>query len=227
MEGEKIKIEKEEEIDSEVTSGTKSETEEESGIEKFEEGDIKESNQNLKEKKEEEREEDNKARYEKLKNGYDEINDKYIRLYAEFENYRKRMIKNKEDLLAYSKEEIVADVLPIIDSLELALSHVEDNTNDSLAKGVEMTLKELKRVLGNFGLLEIEAKGKLFDPNYHHAMSEVERDGIDDKTVIEEMRKGYLFKDKVMRPSLVSVSKKVKREETEMKGDSQAEEGES
>jgi molecular chaperone GrpE len=73
---------------------------------------------------------------------------------------------------------------------------------------VEITLKELKKTLEKFGLTEIEAEGKPFDPVVHHAMSQVERDDVDDQLVIEEFRKGYMLKDKVLRPSLVAVSKK-------------------
>ncbi len=143
-----------------------------------------------------------------IKNELDEVNDKYLRLYAEFENYRKRMIKEKEDLHKYGSESVVYELLPVIDNLELALSHVKSDTEDSLVQGVNMTLKELKRTLGKFGLSKIESQGKPFDPQYHHAMAQIERDDVEEKTVVEEFRKGYIFKDRVMRPSLVSVSKK-------------------
>ncbi len=153
-------------------------------------------------------EETDKKDYNQLKKELDELNDKYLRLHADFDNYRKRMIKEKEDLHKYGSETIVSELLPVIDNLELALSHVNNDTDDSLVQGVEMTLKEIKKALGKFGLSEIESQYKPFDPKYHHAMSQEERDDIDENTVVNELRKGYMFKDRVLRPALVSVSRK-------------------
>jgi len=171
-------------------------------------------------------EEENK--YEKLKKGFDEINDRYLRLYAEFENYRKRVNKEKEDLIKYGSETIVYELLPVVDNLEMALSHIPQDINDSLLRGVRMTYHEMKKILGKFGLSEIEAHGKSFDPQYHHAMSQVERKDVEDRTVVEEFRKGYLFKDRVLRPALVSVSKKPEMEYNEegLKGNIAIKEGE-
>lgn len=137
----------------------------------------------------------------------EETKDKYLRLYAEFENYRKKVQKDKEELIKYSNETLIYELLPVIDSLEMALKHSDEK--ESLVKGVENTLREMLRTLQKFGLSPIEAIGKPFDPNYHHAMSQVERDDIDNNTVVEELRKGYLYNEKVIRPSLVTVSKKV------------------
>jgi molecular chaperone GrpE len=90
----------------------------------------------------------------------------------------------------------------------MALQHASNDVSSGLLQGVEITLKELKRTLEKFGLTEVEAMGKPFDPVVHHAMSQAERDDVDEMTVVEEFRKGYRLKDKVLRPSLVSVSKK-------------------
>jgi molecular chaperone GrpE len=136
------------------------------------------------------------------------VNDKYVRLYAEFENYKKRVRKDKADLVKYGNESLLYELLPVVDNLEMALQHSSDDVSSGLVQGVEITLKELKRVLEKFGLTEIEAEGKPFDPAVHHAMSHVERDDIDENTVIEEYRKGYKLQDKVLRPSFVAVSKK-------------------
>jgi molecular chaperone GrpE len=148
-----------------------------------------------------------------------EINDRYLRLYADFENYKKRMTKDKEELLRYGNENLLSDLLPVIDNLDLALQHASNGVSSGLVQGVEITLKELRKTLEKFGLTAIEASGKPFDPLIHHAMSQVGRDDVDEKTVVEEYRKGYILKDKVLRPSLVAVSKKtvsdpVKEEET-------------
>ncbi|MBI5212507.1 MAG: nucleotide exchange factor GrpE [Nitrospirae bacterium] len=134
--------------------------------------------------------------------------DKYLRLYAEFENYKKKVQKDKEELIKYSNESLMYEILPALDNLEMALKHSEGENSEPLAKGVENTLREMNRVLEKFGLAAIEAMGRPFDPAYHHAMSQIERDDVDNNTVVEELRKGYIYNEKVLRPSLVSVSKK-------------------
>lgn len=137
-----------------------------------------------------------------------EINDKYVRLHAEFANYKKRVQKDKEEILQYGNENLLSELLPVIDHLEMALQHASNDVSSGLVQGVEITLRELRRTLEKFGLTAVEAMGKPFDPAVHHAMTQVERDDIDEMTVVEEFRKGYRVKDKVLRPSLVSVSKK-------------------
>jgi molecular chaperone GrpE len=147
---------------------------------------------------------------------YNELNDKYMRLYADFDNYRKRIVKEKEDIFKYAAEPMTFDMLAVIDNLEMALSHVPkeqtptpgEQSKDPLALGVAMTLKEMMKVLAKYGLTQVDCLGKPFDPAFQHAISEVERDDLDDKTVVEQMRKGYVFKERVIRPAMVSVSKK-------------------
>jgi molecular chaperone GrpE len=138
-----------------------------------------------------------------------ELNEKYVRLYAEFDNYKKRAAKDRVDLTKFVREELVYELLPSLDHLDIALKHAgEDESTAGLKQGVEMTLRELHRTLEKFGLKVIEAEGKPFDPEYHHAVSQVESDELEDKTVVEEMRRGYMFGDKVLRASMVSVSRK-------------------
>ena len=145
-----------------------------------------------------------------------EMNNKYLRLYAEFENYKKRVNKDKEELVKYGNESLLYELLPVIDNLEMALMHASNNVPSGLVQGVEITLKELQKILEKFGLIAIEANNKPFDPLVHHAMTQNERDDIDEKIVVEEFRKGYMLRDKVLRPSLVAVSKKpVKSQEKE------------
>jgi molecular chaperone GrpE len=145
-----------------------------------------------------------------------EMNNKYLRLYAEFENYKKRVNKDKEELVKYGNESLLYELLPVIDNLEMALRHASNNISSGLVQGVENTLKELQKILEKFGLIAIEANNKPFDPLVHHAMTQNERDDIDEKIVVEEFRKGYMLRDKVLRPSLVAVSKKpVKNQEKE------------
>lgn len=144
-----------------------------------------------------------------------EQKDKHLRLYAEFENYKKRVLKDKEELVRYGNESLLYELLPVIDNLEMAMKHSSNDESagdqsrlTGLIQGVEITLKEFFRVLDRFGLTPIEAFGKRFDPFLHHAMAQVERDDVGENTVVEEFRKGYMFKDKVLRPSLVAVSKR-------------------
>lgn len=135
-----------------------------------------------------------------------ELNDKYLRLYADFENYRKRVNKDKEELVRYGNESLIYEMLPILDSLDLALRHATGESQSGLVQGVEMTLKELLRTLEKFGVTRIKSAGMAFDPAHHHAMVQVERDDMEEKMVAEEMRPGYIYRDKVLRPALVSVS---------------------
>ncbi len=146
---------------------------------------------------------------EELKKALDEANDKYIRLYADFENYKKTSAKNRDDLMKYANEEILNDILTVIDHLEMALEHAPDKeVPDPLAEGIQLTLKEMMNVLEKHGLVTIEAVGKHFDPSVHHAMSQIETADAEENTVVKEFRKGYILKDRVLRATLVGVAKK-------------------
>lgn len=137
---------------------------------------------------------------------YRELNERYLRLYAEFDNYKKRAVRDREETEKRARESIIAELLPSIDNLETALKHAGGDSGDGLREGVVNTLRELSRTLEKFGLKVIEAHGGPFDPEYHHAMALVERDDVPDKTVVEEFRKGYMLGDRVIRASLVAVS---------------------
>ncbi len=144
-----------------------------------------------------------------LEKALKEITEKHIRLYADFENYKKVTARNKEELLKYANEDLMKDILTVIDHLELALQHSSDNkTSNSLAEGVELTLKELKNVLTKHGLSTIEAFGKPFDPSVHHAMTKIESEDAEENTVVKEFRKGYMLRDRVLRAALVGVAAK-------------------
>jgi molecular chaperone GrpE len=146
---------------------------------------------------------------EELKQSLSEANDKYLRLYADFDNYKKIAARNKEDLLKYANEDLMVDILTVIDHLELALQHVTNNeASDSLTEGVTLTLKELKNVLEKHGLVEINALAKPFDPSVHHAMSQIESEDAEENTIVKEFRKGYMLRDRVLRATMVGVAKK-------------------
>jgi molecular chaperone GrpE len=144
---------------------------------------------------------------EKLKEELAEANDKFVRLYADFDNFKKITARNKEELLKYANEDLLSDILTVIDHLELALQHsTGSESSSSLAEGVELTLKELKNVLEKQGLVSIEALGKPFDPKVHHAMSQIESESEKENTVVKEFRKGYMLKDRVLRATMVGVA---------------------
>lgn len=155
---------------------------------------------------------------EKIRTALAEANDKYLRLYAEMENYKKKVRKDREEFLSYCNEDLLYELLPVMDSLDMALAHSAQGGEEepaSLKQGVENTLRELLRTLDKFGLKPIDAVGRQFDPAFHHAMSQVEQADMEPETVVNEMRKGYLYKEKVLRPSLVSVSKKTEEKNDE------------
>ncbi|GAB4534412.1 MAG: nucleotide exchange factor GrpE [Thermodesulfovibrionia bacterium] len=158
-----------------------------------------------------------KDEVEGLKKELSELNDKYLRLYAEFENYKRFEARRREELLSYSNEGLIRELLSVIDHLELALQHASNSeAGSALTEGVELTLRELKTILERYGLVSIDAIGKQFDPYLHDAMSQVETDEVDENVVVTEFRKGYKLKDRVLRASLVGVSKKPsKKEESE------------
>ncbi len=155
------------------------------------------------------------AQCDELQKSLDEANEKYIRLYADFDNYKRIAARNKEELLKYANEELMSDVLTVIDHLELALQHsAGTESSSSLAEGVELTLKELKNVLEKHGLVNIEAIGKEFDPAVHHAMSQIESEDAEENTVMKEFRKGYMLRERVLRAALVGVAIKQSQPES-------------
>jgi len=146
---------------------------------------------------------------EELKKSLEEANDKYVRLYADFENYKKIAARNREELLKYANDDLLSDTLTVIDHLELALQHTAESEGPNpLAEGVELTLKELRNILEKHGLVTIDALGKPFDPAVHHAMSQVETEDAEVNTVVKEFRKGYMLKERVLRAAMVGVAKK-------------------
>jgi len=136
--------------------------------------------------------------------------DRILRLQADFENTRKRLEKDKQDFAKFANEGIVLELLNVLDDLERAVDLAESKHQDlpGFLKGVEMILAHLYELLKEYGVRPIEAKGKPFDPNYHEALMQVEDKNIPEHTITEEMQKGYLLNDKVVRTAKVKVSKK-------------------
>jgi len=132
----------------------------------------------------------------------------YMRTYAEMENIKKRGKKEREDLAKFANESLIKEILPAIDSLEKAISHANNDTNESgLVKGLEMTLDGLMKTLEKSGLKEVEAVGKSFDPNFHEAISQQIDDTVAQGHIIMELQKGYLLNERLVRPSMVVISK--------------------
>jgi len=145
---------------------------------------------------------------EEFREKADKYYDQYVRAQAEIENIIKRNKKDKEEWIKYSTETLIKDLLPVIDNLEKAIAH--SNNEDSLQalkEGVELTLKGLKNTLSRSGLEEIESLGKPFDPNFHHAVSEQEDENNEPGIVINEFQKGYSLNKRLIRPAMVIISK--------------------
>lgn len=150
---------------------------------------------------------------EEKSNSYNDLYERYLRIAADFDNYKKRMTKEKNDLVAYGNEELIKALLNVIDNLERALQHkTNDSANKSLIEGVDLVYRQFLSTLEKFGLERIDAeKGSKFDPNYHQAVEHVETNEITPGMVVNEMIKGYILKDRLLRPSMVVVSKGVKK----------------
>jgi len=133
--------------------------------------------------------------------------DKWLRLRAEFENYKKRMQKEKADLMRFGNESLLKSILPILDNLERAINHGKDlREKTSLLEGVELTLKQFLDTLERFGVKPVLAMGEVFDPEKHEAISYQESDQ-EPHRVISEVLKGYLFHERLLRPAKVIVSR--------------------
>lgn len=135
--------------------------------------------------------------------------DKFLRVYAEFENYKKRMERERSEFLKYANEGLIKELLAVIDNLDRAVGQARQNAEaESLVEGVEMILRQIKEVMEKHGVRELQSLGEPFDPNVHEAMMHEIADDHDENTVIDELQKGYIFKDRLIRPALVKVSKK-------------------
>ena len=152
-----------------------------------------------------------KKEYDTLKNKEQEVQDnleRMLRLQADFENARKRLERDKSEFIKFANKEIIAELLSFVDDFQRAFD-AADKTNDFdvLHKGVEMILNRLLNLLKQNGISSIEAVGKPFDPAYHEAMMQEESDEHPENTVIEELQKGYLLDNRVLRTAKVKVSK--------------------
>jgi molecular chaperone GrpE len=133
---------------------------------------------------------------------------RYLRQVAEVENFKKRVNREKEDAIRFGNENLIKDILPVIDNLERAISHAQGGGDGKpLVEGVEMVLRGLLDVFSKHGVVQVPAVGAVFDPGKHEAMAQVESSEHEPNTIINEHHKGYLFRDRLLRPALVTIAK--------------------
>ena len=154
----------------------------------------------------------NESEYLKLKEEADKTGeywDKLLRLQADFDNTRKRLDREKQDFVKFANEGIILELLNILDDLERTVDLAQSKHQDLpvFLKGVEMILAHLYEMLKEYGVKPIEAEGKLFDPHYHEALMQAENKDVPEHTILEELQKGYLLNDRIIRTAKVKVSK--------------------
>lgn len=145
-----------------------------------------------------------KAQVESLQAALAEKDNRVKRLQADFENFRRRTSKEREELANVVTQDLLKGMLPILDNFDRAMA-AEQKDSESFQKGVEMIYTQLHETLKNDGLEPIETEGQKFDPNFHQAVMRVENPDLEDDTIAQELQKGYIVKGRVIRPSMVQV----------------------
>lgn len=136
--------------------------------------------------------------------------DRFVRERADLDNYRKRTNREKEELLNYGNKSLIEEILPVVDNLERALVHANEDGISAVVEGIRMTHGMLLSALKKFGVTPVEAIGTPFNPEFHQAMTQIPTDQTPPNTVVEEFQKGYMLKDRLLRPAMVSVSTTLK-----------------
>jgi molecular chaperone GrpE len=134
--------------------------------------------------------------------------DRYLRTVAELDNYKKRMARDKADILKYGKEDLVKDILPFLDSLDRAMTHADSNDAQAFKSGITLIQDQLLGCLKKHGVERIESAGLDFDPNFHEALMQMDSADHQNNQIVSEMEKGYLLNGRLIRPSRVCVCKK-------------------
>jgi molecular chaperone GrpE len=135
------------------------------------------------------------------------LNDRYVRLAAEFENYKRLSQRDQREQIRYGNEQLIKELLPVVDTMERAIkASTNGGSGDALIQGVDLTLKQLIGALGKFGVQPIESVGQPFDPSLHQAVSQVPSDSVPEQHVADEYQKGYRLHDRILRAAMVSVS---------------------
>ncbi|SFE99887.1 molecular chaperone GrpE [Paenibacillus catalpae] len=147
------------------------------------------------------------SRLEELAKLAEENQQRYLRAQADFDNFRRRTQKEKEDLAQYASMKLIGQLLPVVDNFERAVTAATANQDfDALAKGVDMIFRQLEQTLQQEGLKAMEAVGEPFNPEFHQAIMTVESEEHEEGIIVEEVQKGYILKDRVLRPAMVKVS---------------------
>jgi len=150
-----------------------------------------------------------------------ELNDRLLRKAAEFENYKRRTENDQLNLLSYAAESFITRLLPVVDDFERSLQHIDDINNDSIKTGIKLVYEKLLKVLNDQGVKKMESVGKPFNVNEHDALMQRKDDTFPPHTVLEEIEKGYLYKDKVIRHAKVIVSEETSAEDFPQENDKQ------
>ena len=148
---------------------------------------------------------ENVQKLENLQAEYDALNDKYMRILAEYDNFRKRTQKDIDARVSYTKTDMLSKILPVIDNFERAAFNAEADF-DGYKKGIEMTVKQFLEILGSMGVESFGAVGETFDPNFHNGVMHIEDDSFDENVIVDVFMKGYKIGDKVIRPATVKVA---------------------
>jgi len=144
---------------------------------------------------------------EEVRRERDALQDRLLRTVAEFDNYRKRVDRDRRELSEFAAADALVDILPIIDNLERALQAPSSSELDGLRKGVELIHKQMLDLLRKRGVRPIEATGTMFDPKYHNAVIHEESSEHPDGEVIQELQRGYMLGERLLRPAMVKVAK--------------------
>jgi molecular chaperone GrpE len=146
--------------------------------------------------------------FQKIVEERDSLQDRLLRKQAEFENYKKRIERERTEYVQFASAELMRELLNALDSFDLAVRNAanENSAGANMLQGLDLVFKQFQDTLGRFGLKPIDAKGQPFDPNFHQAVSTVPTDEVAENTVVEEFRRGYTLNGRLLRPAMVSVS---------------------
>lgn len=138
------------------------------------------------------------------------VNDKYLRLAAEFENYKRRVQRDQSDTIRFANEKLLRDMLPTLDNLERAIQSGRNQDNvDGILKGIDLTYKHFIETLRKMGVTQVSSVGEIFDPAKHQAVGQVESSNVPENAIVEEYQKGYFLHDRILRPAMVTVAKAI------------------
>ena len=143
-----------------------------------------------------------------LRTERDDLYDRLLRKQAEFDNYKKRVERERSEYVQFASAELMRELLNAMDSFDLAIHNASSDSaaNDNILRGLDLIYKQFQDTLGRFGLKAIEARGQVFDPNLHQAVTTIPTEDAEENTVVDELRKGYTLNGKLLRPVMVSVA---------------------